>query len=102
MAIAACCTAKPKIMCRWRAKLYMNLRAAHPATSTSDDQAAISVNATARQDEIGTPFCVTIDFDTLGETPDLKDTVTLRHRDSGDQERLTVDEVKKRILDALA
>ena len=32
----------------------------------------------ARMDEAGTPFCVTIDFDTLGEKPELKDTVTLR------------------------
>ena len=40
-----------------------------------------------RQDEIGTPFCVTIDFDTLKD-----DTVTLRDRDSGKQERV---EIKK-------
>jgi len=46
-----------------------------------------------RQDEIGTPFCITIDFDTLGETPTLKDTVTLRHRDNGEQERLPVSEL---------
>src|SRR5664279_4887337 len=32
----------------------------------------------ARQDEAGTPFCVTIDFDTLGEKPELLDTVTVR------------------------
>jgi glycyl-tRNA synthetase len=44
----------------------------------------------ARQDEAGTPFCVTIDFDTLGEKPELKDTVTVRHRDDGRQERLPV------------
>jgi glycyl-tRNA synthetase len=43
-----------------------------------------------RQDEIGTPFCVTIDFDTLGENTELKDTVTLRHRDSGAQERVAI------------
>ncbi|TSC69039.1 MAG: glycyl-tRNA synthetase [Parcubacteria group bacterium Gr01-1014_56] len=46
-----------------------------------------------RQDEIGTPFCITIDFDTLGENPELKDTVTLRDRDTGEQKRLTVKEV---------
>jgi glycyl-tRNA synthetase len=45
----------------------------------------------ARQDEAGTPFCVTIDFDTLGEKPELKDTVTVRHRDDGRQERLPID-----------
>lgn len=43
-----------------------------------------------RQDEIGTPFCIVIDFDTLGETPELKDTVTIRHRDTGNQERLPI------------
>lgn len=45
-----------------------------------------------RQDEIGTPFCVTVDFESLGEgdDPTLKDTVTIRHRDSMDQERVAV------------
>src|SRR5262249_121228 len=39
-----------------------------------------------RQDEIGTPFCVTVDFDTVE-----KDTgVTIRHRDSGEQERIAL------------
>ena len=47
-----------------------------------------------RQDEIGTPFCVTIDFDTLGEKgDDLKDTVTLRDRDTMKQERLKIPEL---------
>lgn len=55
-----------------------------------------------RQDEIGTPFCVTIDFDTLGEHPELTDTVTLRHRDSGEQERLTIEEVKTRLAGAIS
>ncbi len=55
-----------------------------------------------RQDEIGTPFCITIDFDTLGEKPELKNTVTLRHRDTGKQERLTVLEAAKRIREAIA
>ena len=38
-----------------------------------------------RQDEIGTPFCVTIDFDTLED-----DTVTIRDRDSMEQVRLKI------------
>lgn len=54
-----------------------------------------------RQDEIGTPFCITVDFDTLGETPELKDTVTLRHRDTGEQERLSIAEVAERIRVAI-
>ncbi len=45
-----------------------------------------------RQDEIGTPFCITVDFDTIGENgEELKGTVTVRHRDSMEQERLPVE-----------
>ncbi len=48
----------------------------------------------ARQDEAGTPFGVTIDFETLGEKgPELKDTVTLRHRDDARQERVPISEL---------
>lgn len=50
-----------------------------------------------RQDEIGTPYCVTVDFDTLGEHPELKDTVTLRDRDTGKQERIAVADLLERI-----
>ena len=47
-----------------------------------------------RQDEIGTPFCITVDFETLGEeSEELKGTVTLRERDSMEQVRLPIDEV---------
>jgi glycyl-tRNA synthetase len=51
-----------------------------------------------RQDEAGTPFCVTIDFDTLGEKPELKDTVTMRHRDDGKQERMAIGELLNWLL----
>ncbi len=51
-----------------------------------------------RQDEIGTPFCITIDFGTLGEeNPELKDTVTLRDRDSGEQKRVSISELSNLI-----
>ncbi len=44
-----------------------------------------------RQDEVGTPFCITVDFETLGENDaSLKDTVTIRHRDSMEQERVAI------------
>jgi glycyl-tRNA synthetase len=44
-----------------------------------------------RQDEIGTPFGLTVDFETLGERdPALRDTVTLRDRDSMKQERVVI------------
>lgn len=52
----------------------------------------------ARQDEAGTPFCVTIDFDTLGEKPELLDTVTIRHRDDGSQERVKISELLPLLL----
>ncbi len=53
-----------------------------------------------RQDEAGTPFGVTIDFDTLGEKgPELKDTVTLRDRDSMKQERIRIDDLLPLLLE---
>jgi glycyl-tRNA synthetase len=52
-----------------------------------------------RQDEAGTPFGVTVDFETLGEKdPTLRDTVTLRERDSMKQERIKVSELKELLL----
>lgn len=41
-----------------------------------------------RQDEIGTPFCVTVDFDTI-----RSNTVTIRNRDTMEQERIHQDEI---------
>lgn len=47
-----------------------------------------------RQDEIGTPWCIVVDFETLGEEKtELKDTVTVRDRDTGAQERVKVSEL---------
>ena len=47
-----------------------------------------------RQDEIGTPACVVIDFETLGqEAPELIDTVTVRNRDTAEQERVAIAEL---------
>lgn len=47
-----------------------------------------------RQDEIGTPHCIVIDFETLGEEkPELADTVTVRDRDTGEQERVAIGEL---------
>ncbi len=52
-----------------------------------------------RQDEAGTPFGVTIDFETLGEKGDeLRDTVTLRHRDSMKQERVKIHDLLGKLL----
>jgi glycyl-tRNA synthetase len=61
-------------------------------TVSYDDGGAVG-RRYRRQDEVGTPFCVTIDFDTLGEEgkEELKGTVTIRHRDSMEQERMPID-----------
>ncbi len=45
-----------------------------------------------RQDEIGTPFVVVIDYDTVGEG-ETRDTVTVRFRDTGEQERVALPEI---------
>jgi len=53
-----------------------------------------------RQDEAGTPFGITVDFDTLGEKgPELKDTVTLRDRDTMKQERVKIGELLPMLLE---
>jgi len=52
-----------------------------------------------RQDEIGTPYCVVIDFDTLdGAT---KDTVTVRNRDTTEQERVSLSELGSKLHESL-
>jgi glycyl-tRNA synthetase len=57
-----------------------------------DDAGAIG-RRYRRQDEAGTPYGVTIDFDTLGEKPELKNTVTLRDRDTMKQDRVQISEL---------
>ena len=53
-----------------------------------------------RQDEIGTPQCITVDFGTLGEDAKQgkKDTVTIRDRDSLKQERVAVGKIVERLM----
>jgi len=56
-----------------------------------------------RQDEAGTPFCITVDFDTVGENgPEKAGTVTLRHRDSMQQERVAIADLKSFLLERIA
>jgi len=63
-----------------------------------DDAGAIG-RRYRRQDEAGTPFGVTIDFDTIGENgPALEGTVTLRHRDSMKQERVKISDLVSILL----
>ena len=60
-----------------------------------DDTAAIG-KLYRRQDEIGTPWCVTVDVDSLEDLA-----VTIRDRDSMTQERIPVEGVKRAILDRM-
>ncbi len=60
-----------------------------------DDSGAIG-RRYRRQDEIGTPFCITVDFDSLTDQA-----VTIRHRDSMQQERVALDQVKSFIAERL-
>jgi glycyl-tRNA synthetase len=56
-----------------------------------------------RQDEVGTPFGVTVDFETLGEKdPALRDTVTLRDRDSMKQERVAIEDLPAILRERIA
>ncbi len=58
----------------------------------------------ARHDEIGTPFGVTVDFDTVGdgESDHLKDTVTVRDRDTTQQTRVPIAELESWLAEKLA
>ena len=49
-----------------------------------------------REDEIGTPFCITVDFDTLEDN-----CVTIRNRDTMEQERIAMDKVEEYILERI-
>jgi glycyl-tRNA synthetase len=55
---------------------------------TQDDSGSIGKRY-RRQDEVGTPFCITIDYDTKADN-----TVTIRERDSMEQKRIPISELK--------
>lgn len=74
-------------------KIYNNLRGSF--TAVWDDRGNIGKRY-ASQDEIGTPFCITIDYETLE-----KDTVTVRQRDSAKQERIPVEKITQYLQEKL-
>jgi glycyl-tRNA synthetase len=75
-------------------KLYMDVR--RRFTCEFDVKAAIGKRY-ARMDEVGTPFCVTIDGQTLTDQ-----TVTVRERDTAAQERVAIDRVPSYLSEKLA
>jgi len=73
-----------------------------PHMSVFYDEAGAIGRRYRRQDEAGTPFGVTIDFETLGEQgPELQDTVTLRDRDTMKQERVKISELVPMLLEKI-
>jgi len=60
-----------------------------------DDASAIG-RRYRRQDEIGTPFCVTVDFDSLNDQA-----VTVRERDSMGQDRIAIDSLDSYLSERL-
>jgi glycyl-tRNA synthetase len=85
---------KPELV-TWADELYAKLKKKH---SCFYDAAGAIGRRYRRMDEVGTPYCVTVDFDTLEK--DQK--VTLRERDTGQQTRLSVDELMKMLDEQLA
>ena len=84
---------KPELVAKAR-EIFHQLKG---KLNTFYDEAGAIGRRYARQDEIGTPFCVTIDFETLGEQGadglDLTNTVTVRERDGGAQHRVKISEL---------
>jgi len=94
---------KPELVEKARA-LTADLRKHFPVFY---DEAGAIGRRYRRQDEVGTPFGITVDFETLegakqGPLAGQKDTVTLRHRDSMRQERLPIADLLPRLTAALA
>ena len=77
---------KPELVEKARA-VYSDLKKAFGAVEF-DDNGNIGKRY-RRQDEIGTPFCVTVDFDTV----EKDDSVTVRSRDTGTQERVKLSDL---------
>ena len=56
-----------------------------------------------RQDEIGTPYCITVDFETVGDDKTPADNaVTIRDRDTMEQVRVPIDQLKSWIEERIA
>ena len=85
---------KPELVDYANAKVFAPLKAEFGRVAW-DDNGNIGKRY-RRQDEIGTPFCIVVDFDTLNDH-----TVTVRDRDTGEQERVKVSELSKYIKERI-
>lgn len=84
---------KPELVEKARG-LYMNLKKEFGRV-VWDDNGNIGKRY-RRQDEIGTPFCVVVDFESLED-----ESVTIRHRDDGSQERVKIADLEDYFRNAL-
>lgn len=84
---------KPELVAKAR-EIYLALKKEIPQIMW-DDNGNVGKRY-RRQDEIGTPFCITVDFDTLE-----KGTVTVRDRDTGEQERIETNDLVKFLSEKL-
>ena len=84
---------RPELVDRAR-RLAADLR---PVVATMYDDTASIGKLYRRQDEIGTPFCITVDVDSLDDGA-----ATIRERDSMTQERVSLDRIPQRVADLVA
>jgi glycyl-tRNA synthetase len=84
---------KPELVAKAR-QVFDEVRQSYAATF--DERGNIGKRYFS-QDEIGTPFCLTIDFDTLEDQ-----TITVRNRDTAQQERVSLDKLKDYLSPKLA
>ncbi len=85
---------KPELVEYANTKVYAPLKAEFGRVAW-DDNGNIGKRY-RRQDEIGTPFCIVVDFDTLTD-----DSVTVRYRDTGEQERVKISELQDYIKEKI-
>ena len=85
---------KPELVKKAR-EIYEMVRAEIPQTMF-DDNGNVGKRY-RRQDEIGTPVCVTIDFETVEDD----NSVTLRDRDTGEQERVKVEDLMDKLRERM-
>ncbi|MBI3232095.1 MAG: glycine--tRNA ligase, partial [Candidatus Doudnabacteria bacterium] len=87
---------KPELLEKAK-EIYSSLTASHlPLGPIAWDDRGNVGKRYYSQDEIGTPFCITVDFETLEN-----DTVTVRNRDTKEQPRVRIEDLTKYIMEKL-
>ena len=98
------CAKAPSRPCANKAAVFPSKTAGRPLNFTADcrrtvvdyDEAGSIGKRYRRHDEVGTPFCITYDFDSVNDN-----SVTVRERDSMEQIRISIDELEAYLQDKL-